>query len=484
MLKSFRERTHSVGVVGHIQIGRIAKTGWGSMGQPIDHFIITTHNKDEDGKSFCLDHALMARLFPMGPGAERSHLGDFAKVRRLRVYAGADVAQGSCKVDRGLYIGASRSCYSEDGETASWYTGKDSKNHLPPAMAKLRTDPEEKGDRVTVRCLEGQCPLVIDPLFKVKADGSKGTVWKCKVRGTMRFRIEGAGAGLYNFDTTSEPSSEAIWAMLEWLERETGGNMGGVPMDLMMTQHSTEHGKPCWRTNLQVACSRQEVMARALKLKQLREALHINVDPAPDIERPLEDASFAAGFHGLDDADDPTAAPAQSAPQNAPQADEGRVAAPPPAAAPEHPSAAGPQSPPAPAAGPTLAAFRQAIGAALKRTESQPWTADQVARLLAHLTGGTGKRADAVPEEKRAAAIRRLAGPPPADTQAAPPPPAASSPPPSGPVPDGEASDNDKMAVLDLNLTIPQIKELAPGFDPSRPLTAEVAKAVLAKYGS
>lgn len=495
MLKSFRNRTHNIGVVGHIQIGRNAKTSWGTMGQTIDHFVITNHEKDDDGKSFKLDHELMQRLFPMTPGAEQSHLGNFAKCRRLRVYSGAEVARGLCKVDRGLYIGASRSCYSEDGETATWYAGKDGLNHLPPVMVPLRTDASEQGDRVTVKCLEDQCPLVLDPLFKIKADGSKGTVWKCKVRGTFRFRIEGAGPGLYNFDTTSGPSTEASWALLEWLERETGGNMGDIPLDLIMTQHSTEYGKSVWRTNLQFACGRQELFKRALAWKRMREELQLSNDPPPAIERDLEEPTFASQFHGMDDDEPSVSVAAQNASRNAQEGGGGTGAAPATAKAPERPNPAPSQPPPAPAApaeAPDLGAFRQAIAAALKRTDPRPWPAEQVARLLDHLAGASGAKAHDVPPDRQQAAIRRLAGPPPEDAPAAAPaaPPQAPraapipAPAPSAAAPGGEASEEDKLAVLELSLTIDQIREVVPGFDPSRPLTAAVAQAVLAKYRS
>lgn len=291
MLKSFRRRAESAspGVVGHIQIGRIqnrqTRSGDRLMGGKVDHILITTASKDPKvAGAFVLDEELMQRLW--GADLEKSQFGEFGKSRRLRLFAAGDTLEESCDTDRALFLKRVRACYSQDGETAEWYPGAEGQFTLPESMRHLVTG--ESGGRTQLQCLEDNCPLVLEPIRLGK------TLYKDKARATFLFRIADAGAGIYDFDTTSEISGDAMIAMLGWVEKLTGGNMSAVPLEMVMAEYGTQHGSTVWRTSLQLACDLPEAMRLAHEWQRMKEVVGGRV--VVEIKREEEDAAFTTMF--------------------------------------------------------------------------------------------------------------------------------------------------------------------------------------------
>lgn len=292
MLKSFRDRAKnaSPGVVGHIQIGRIqkrhTKSGDKMMGGSTDHILLTTAAKDPnvDG-AFMLDGELMRKLW--GDSLPQSQFGEFGKSRRLKIFAAGDTLEETFDTDRNLHLKQVRTCYSRDGESAEWSFGADRQWMLPASMQHLKTG--ESGGRIQLKCLENDCPLVLDPIRIGK------WLYKCKPRATLLCRIADAGAGIYDFDTTSEISGDFFIAMLGWVEQLTGGNMSAVPLELVMAESGTQHGSTVWRTSLQIACDLPEAMRLAHEWKRMKEVVGGRV--VVEIKREEVDPAFTQLFN-------------------------------------------------------------------------------------------------------------------------------------------------------------------------------------------
>jgi hypothetical protein len=292
MLESFRARQIRVGVVGHLQVGRIKQTSSGAwMGQGVNNWIVTQAVKDPDGHNFAIDRPVMERL------GER---------REVIVYAAFDSADQCSRIDRTLFFRGARACQSLDGKVATWrYNPDDDGNEitpLPEAFNELVVS--RNGSSCEVTCQEEACPLVTDPLWTEGGSGKK-TTWPCKPRGSFLFRLADAGhSGIYVYKTTSIPTTEAVYAMLAYLERVTHGNMVQVPLSLVMTQARPRHGRNVTRVNLQIACTLPEMIEHALVWKKQKHELDVDLDAAPDFEVADDDTADAEMF-GSGDAETP-----------------------------------------------------------------------------------------------------------------------------------------------------------------------------------
>jgi hypothetical protein len=301
MLCSFRAREPRVGVVGHLQTGRIRevrKDVW--MGQGVDHWIVTHAVKDRDGRNFAVAQDVMEAL---------------GETRSIHVFPAFDSAESCSRIDRALFVRGARACHSLDGQTSTWrYNPDDDGNHqtpLPPAMAELVLS--RNGVSAQVRCREDSCPLVTDPIVTGR------TTWPCKPRGTFLFRLGAAThSGIYAYKTTSLPSTEAVYAMLAYLERVTMRNMAMVPLVLVMTQAKPRHGRTVNRVNLQIASTLPQMVEHALVWKRQKAELGVELDAEAAFEEADDDEADAAMYQpgdGQETASDAPEAPAEPSDQ-------------------------------------------------------------------------------------------------------------------------------------------------------------------------
>lgn len=284
MLQSFRALQLRVGVVGHLQTGRIKQVSGGVwMGQGIDHWMVTEAVKDPDGHNFKVDDVVMERL---------------GRLRSVVVFPAFDTADQCSRVDRSLFFRGARACQSLDGKTATWrYNPNDDGQELTPlpkAFESLLMS--RNGSSCEVRCQEDNCPLVTDPMW-TESDRGKKTVWACKPRGSFLFRIAVAQhSGIYVYKTTSIPTTEAVYAMLAYLERVTRGNMALVPLTLVMAQAKPRFGRTVTRVNLQIECTLPEMIEHALSWKRQKHELGVDLDAEPAFEETDDDAADAEMF--------------------------------------------------------------------------------------------------------------------------------------------------------------------------------------------
>jgi hypothetical protein len=229
MLKSFKESTHRVGVVGHIQIGMMQKTQGGyEMGASVDYFRITTNQKIPNSVSFEVDQRAMIAISGM---VKAGKLPAGATVdgttTKLPIFAAYDRPDSNCVIDRALYVGPQMFCHSDDEETAEWRMNKDrdTGQFMWPGFPDVLKEQhvENLGDVQRVRCGGPRCPLVVTPLQR---PGRKGMdTFLCKPRHTFlfRLRVDGLpGNGVVDFDSTSTFTAGAIYAALVDLERLVG----------------------------------------------------------------------------------------------------------------------------------------------------------------------------------------------------------------------------------------------------------------------
>ena len=180
--------------IGKIKIGNKGETRTGSKGeyrlpQKLDHFIITTNEKD--GKDdFIIDSELHAIL-----GDEPKEL----KIRllynepELNFYTRYSIFQGNKCICEG------------DGEDFYW---------LNEATGEMEA---------------GKVPVKqLDPNYKGKD--------KCKPNGVLQCVIEGANTigGVWKFRTTSWNSVVSIQTGLAFIRQLTGGQLAGVPLTLAL----------------------------------------------------------------------------------------------------------------------------------------------------------------------------------------------------------------------------------------------------------
>ena len=180
--------------IGKIKIGNKGETRTGSKGeyrlpQKLDHFIITTNEKD--GKDdFIIDSELHAIL-----GDEPKEL----KIRllynepELNFYTRYSIFQGNKCICEG------------DGENFYW---------LNEATGEMEA---------------GKVPVKqLDPNYKGKD--------KCKPNGVLQCVIEGANTigGVWKFRTTSWNSVVSIQTGLAFIRQLTGGQLAGVPLTLAL----------------------------------------------------------------------------------------------------------------------------------------------------------------------------------------------------------------------------------------------------------
>ena len=198
--------------VGKIKIGKkgtVRKSQTGTDWQPpqkLDHFLITTMQRGEDG-NYLQDDNLTKRFAPSGD-----------PLRSIPVRLIYDDIALNFATRYICYYGKTVYC-SGDGETALRLQS-DKKTYATRTCTCGRQDPKYNGDNG---------PNGPD---NVGGSNSKG---KCKINGILSVIIDGADrvGGVWKFRTTSYNSVVGILSSLALIQRITGGRLAGIPM--MMT---------------------------------------------------------------------------------------------------------------------------------------------------------------------------------------------------------------------------------------------------------
>ena len=198
--------------VGKIKIGKkgnVRKSQSGADWQPpqkLDHFLITTMQRGEDG-NYLQDDNLTKRFAPSGD-----------PLRSIPVRLIYDDIALNFATRYICYYGKTVYC-SGDGETALRLQS-DKKTYATRTCTCGRQDPKYNGDNG---------PNGPD---NVGGSNSKG---KCKINGILSVIIDGADrvGGVWKFRTTSYNSVVGILSSLALIQRITGGRLAGIPM--MMT---------------------------------------------------------------------------------------------------------------------------------------------------------------------------------------------------------------------------------------------------------
>ena len=199
--------------VGKIKIGKKGTSrptqGGGGTWQPpqkLDHFLITTMQRGEDG-NYLQDDNLTKRFAPSGE-----------PLRSIPVRLIYDDIALNFATRYICYYGKTVYC-SGDGETALRLQS-DKKTYATRTCTCGRQDPKYNGDNG---------PNGPD---NVGGSNSKG---KCKINGILSVIIDGADrvGGVWKFRTTSYNSVVGILSSLALIQRITGGRLAGIPM--MMT---------------------------------------------------------------------------------------------------------------------------------------------------------------------------------------------------------------------------------------------------------
>lgn len=180
---------------GKIKIGMkgaVRRSAKGNEFQPpqkLDHFIVTTLDRQEDG-NFARDEAIHAVI------------GD--KPTDIRVRLLYDDPSLNFPTRYAAYKGRTLFC-SGDGETAS-RLGDEGKSRSNVPCTCFRQDPEYKG------------------------------VDKCKMNGVLSTLIDGAGGigGVWKFRTTSYNTIVGIMSSMAFLRQITGGPLANLPLTLQV----------------------------------------------------------------------------------------------------------------------------------------------------------------------------------------------------------------------------------------------------------
>lgn len=197
---------------GKIKIGRKGKLVRNTFRMPekLDHFIITTTEKDNED-NFVLDTELMNKIM------FDNSIDKLTAIPVILLYNDVELNFLSRYV---CYRGATRWC-SGDGETAS----------------RVNKNGHE----------EIQCPCErCEPDYPGEDGNGKG---KCKASGCLSVLIKGAEVvgGVWKYRTTGVNSVRSITASLLLIKNQTGGLLAGIPLEMIVRPKKTSNpvdGKP------------------------------------------------------------------------------------------------------------------------------------------------------------------------------------------------------------------------------------------------
>lgn len=269
-----------VAEIGKIKIGRHSekKTQSGyNLPQRLDHFIITTTEKDRAKVNFLLDTQVMESLGTSEP-------------KEIPILLPFDDVDLNFQTSFAMYQGRRCVCRG-DGETATMTFLKDGK---PANYTLLDTDKEgdsvQKDTRRKIICNPETCP-------NMQPDAKGAT--RCKPNGRLCTVIPASKRlnGYFFFRTTSYNTIAFILKALDDMKEQSGGILKGIPMKLFFFKKNTDsHGNvPVvsidWDFD-QIDKFRQAVIQE----RQYRLDYGINI-------KQLEDKARVSGI--LDDHDDP-----------------------------------------------------------------------------------------------------------------------------------------------------------------------------------
>ena len=185
---------------GKIKIGKKGASrqsqggGTYQMPQKLDHFIVTTTERGQDG-NFLPDHKIMERLG--------------SSPRRIPVRMIYDDIPLNFSSRYASYAGKTLACTGNGSEAK-------------------RLD--AKGNWTMCQC---PCPRQ-EPTYQGKD--------KCKITGTLSAVIDGAGVvgGVWKLRTTSYNTVVGILSSLAMIQRITGGRLAGVPLSLVLTPKTVQ----------------------------------------------------------------------------------------------------------------------------------------------------------------------------------------------------------------------------------------------------
>lgn len=196
--------------LGKIKIGQKGaertsqKGGTYRMPEKLDHFLLTTLNRDQGGQ-LILDKALMTQL------AQDGYADEDGKIRRLPVHLLSDDIEDIVQASY-VYYNGKRCGMRSDGKIATWFCN-------PKEVSKWLDKPLE---------------LPWNPaLLDWKANGNPlvklHTTFSCVVRSQgSRF------GGVHRFRTTSRITAEQLVGCLTEILSLTGGILVGLPLQLVV----------------------------------------------------------------------------------------------------------------------------------------------------------------------------------------------------------------------------------------------------------
>ena len=228
--------------VGKIKIGmkgeeRKGKNKMYRLPVRLDHFIITTTERDGKNGNFIPNWDLMEKLDPKENWVDgQTH----AKPKEIPIIFLFDDIDLNFQTSFAFYQGAKCLCRG-DGETAERHCLKAGKQNVLTGLDKndiavFKVKEVEAGNLAKVECDPDNCPFM-----QPNADGAT----KCKPSGILSCLIPASMniGGVYRFRSHSWNTLSNILASLELIKTITGGILVGLPMKLQMLKKATEgHG--------------------------------------------------------------------------------------------------------------------------------------------------------------------------------------------------------------------------------------------------
>lgn len=194
--------TPRIAELGKIKIGgkseQVRKTGGGRewrAPEKYDHFVITTLERNKSDQ-LVPDERLMDSLIQENGDRD-------GKLRQIPIYLLSDNIDEVLLSRYVLYKGRKRVAYC-DGDTATWFYGKNEQALSPPRSIPCDGEHEKNGWKIH-------------------------TALNCVIAsGSARF------GGVYKFRTTSVISTEQLYGGLLHIQSLTGGVLTGIPMHLIV----------------------------------------------------------------------------------------------------------------------------------------------------------------------------------------------------------------------------------------------------------
>ncbi len=228
--------------VGKIKIGmkgeeRKGKTKMYRLPVRLDHFIITTTERENKNGNFIPNWELMEKLDPKENWIDgQIH----AKPKEIPIIFLFDDIDLNFQTSFAFYQGAKCLCRG-DGETSERHCLKAGKQNVFAGTDNKNNPVFEMMDVKAGAMAKVECDPDICPFMQPNSDG----ITKCKPSGILSCLIPASMniGGVYRFRSHSWNTLSNILASLELIKTITGGILVGLPMKLQMLKKATEsHG--------------------------------------------------------------------------------------------------------------------------------------------------------------------------------------------------------------------------------------------------